>query len=296
MVLLSHLSRKVCGISFAVLVCFPVTASGENLPNSTIRSNLQESRSKLKISANNIDFGPVFKELGVEGSIIIYDASKNKLYEHNIPRNSKAFLPASTFKILNTLVALETGVISDEITIFTWDGIKRKFAGSEVNIWNRDTNLRQAFKNSTIWFYQVLARKIGRERMQKFINKVDYGNQQIGTSENIDKFWLEGPLKITPKQQIEFLQKLQSGKLPFSQRNLNLLKDIMIVEQTPNYTLRAKTGWVASKNPNTGWFVGYLEQNNTVYFFATNINITNPKLAAARIKITRRCLKILGLL
>jgi beta-lactamase class D len=243
-----------------------------------------------KVSANKINFGSVFQEFGVEGSIIIYDASKKKVYELNSSRNSQAFLPASTFKILNTLIALETGVIQNDVSVLSWDGIKRDF-----DLWNQDTNLRHAFKNSTVWFYQVLARKVGSERMQNFINQVGYGNQQIGKLENIDKFWLEGPLQITPKQQIEFLQQLHQGKLPFSQRNLNLLKDIMIVEQTPNYILRGKTGWVTSTNPNIGWFVGYLEQNNQVYYFATNIDMPSFKLAPARIKITRRCLEMLEL-
>jgi beta-lactamase class D len=291
MVSLSHLSQTICGIGFAIFTYFPATANAENLPNTTIIDNSQPSQATLKISANKIDFKNVFQKLGIEGSIIIYDASNNKLYEHNAPRNSKAFFPASTFKIFNTLVALETGVIRDEVTVLTWDGIKR-----EIDVWNRDTNLRQAFKDSTVWFYQILARKAGQERMQKFINQAGYGNQQIGTAEQIDKFWLEGPLQITPKQQIEFLQKLYSGRLPFSQRSLNLLKDIMIIEQTPNYTLRGKTGWVTSQKPNIGWFVGYLEQNNKVYFLATNIDMPSTKLAKSRIEITRRCLKMLGLL
>lgn len=291
MVFLCNFSPKFCGIAFAFFVSLPVTVSGENPSKLNIGSNLQQSNSNLKFLANKIDFGDIFKELGVEGSIVIYDASKQKFYEHNTSRNSRAFFPASTFKILNTLVALETEVIKDDVTVLTWDGIKR-----EIEPWNRDTNLRQAFKNSTVWFYQILARKIGRERMQKFIDRVGYGNQQIAGRENIDKFWLKGPLKITPKEQIKFLEKLQSGNLPFSQRNLNLLKDIMIIEETPNYTLRAKTGWAASTSPNIGWFVGYLEQNNKVYFFATNININNSKSAANRIKVTRRCFQALGLL
>jgi beta-lactamase class D len=295
-ILLSHFSQKICAISLAIFTCYPATANAQNLPNSNFINNNQLSQSTSNISANKIDFGSVFKQLGVEGSIVIYDQSNNRFYEHNSPRNSKAFFPGSTFKILNTLVALETGVIRDEVTVLTWDGIKRKLAGVEVKAWYRDTNLRQAFKDSTIWFYQVLARKAGRERMQTFINQAGYGNRQIGTAEQIDKFWLEGPLQITPKQQIEFLQKLYSGKLPFSSRSLNLLKDIMIVEQTPNYILRGKTGWVDELNPNIGWFVGYLEQNNQVYFFATNIDMPSPKLAKSRIEITRRCLKILGLL
>jgi beta-lactamase class D len=295
-VLLSHFSSKICGISLAIFTCYPGTANAENIANRNIFNYSQKLQPALNIKANKIDFREIFKQLGVEGSIVIYDQSNNKFYEHNPPRNSKAFFPASTFKILNTLVALETGVIRDDITVLTWDGIKRKFAGVEVGAWNQDTNLRQAFKDSTIWFYQVIARKAGRERMQNFINQAGYGNRQIGTAEEIDKFWLEGPLQITPKQQIEFLQKLYSRKLPFSSRSFNLLKDIMIVEQTPNYTLRGKTGWVDELNPNIGWFVGYLEQNNKVYFFATNIDMPSPKLAKSRIEVTRRCLQMLGLL
>ncbi len=288
MLLLYRLSHKFSGISFAILTCFHMTANAQNLPKFSTPDN---SQTTLNVSANPIDFGRTFKEVGVEGSILIYDSSNNKFYEHNAPRNSRAFFPASTFKIFNTLVALETGVIQDEVTVLTWDGIKR-----EIDAWNRDTNLRQAFKDSTVWFYQVLARKAGYERMQNFINQAGYGNRQIGRPEKIDRFWLEGPLQITPKQQIEFLQKLYNGKLPFSQRSLSLLKDIMIIEKTPTYTLRGKTGWITTTNPNVGWFVGYLEQNNQVYFFATNIDMDSLKVAASRIEVTRRCLKMLGLL
>ncbi|MEL7245683.1 MAG: class D beta-lactamase [Cyanobacteria bacterium J06573_2] len=276
----ARLSQIFGGIIFPLLILFPTTASSENIQNFSI------SKSRLNVVANRADFGDIFQKFGVEGSIIIYDSSKNKFYEHNSPRNSQAFLPASTFKILNTLIALETQVIKDDISILTWDGIKRDF-----DVWNQDTNLRKAFKNSTVWFYQVLARKIGSERMQNLINQVGYGNRKIGKAENIDNFWLKGDLRITPRQQIQFLQKVRSGKLPFSERNLNLLKDIMIIEKTPNYIFRGKTGWV----DKTGWFVGYLEQNNRIYYFATNIEMANVKLAPARIQITRRCLERLGL-
>ncbi|MBD2282375.1 class D beta-lactamase [Anabaena cylindrica FACHB-170] len=239
----------------------------------------------------NVNLGRSFNQLGIKGSILIYDRNNKKFYEHNAARNSQSFLPASTFKIFNSLVALETGVISNDVAILTWDGMQRQFP-----TWNQDTNIRQAFRNSTVWFYQVLARKIGHERMEKFIKQVGYGNLQIGTPEQIDRFWLEGPLQITPKQQIEFLQRLHRKELPFSQRTLDLVQDIMIYERTPNYVLRGKTGWAASVTPNIGWFVGYLEQNNNVYFFATNIDIRNNDDAAARIEVTRRSLKALGLL
>jgi beta-lactamase class D len=316
-VLISHILQKTCGISLAfawrvrrtqrlllsiasVFIAFPagysVNTYTEVLQNSDNSHNAPKLPKSVNLVAKKLGFAPIFQQLGVEGSILIYDASNNKFYEHNSLRNSKAFTPGSTFKIFNTLVALETEVIRDEVTVLTWDGINRNWAGIEIPAWNRDTNMRQAFKDSTVWFYQVLARKIGHEPMNKFIDRANYGNRQIGTQDKIDRFWLEGPLQTTARQQIEFLQKVYSNNLPFSQRHINLLKDIMIVEQTPNYILRGKTGWVTSQNPHLGWFVGYLEQNHKVYFFATNIDMPSPKLAKYRVEITRRCLQQMGLL
>lgn len=235
--------------------------------------------------------GQHFKELGLEGSILIYDSKNNRTYEHNPQRNARAMTPASTFKIFNAMVALETGTIADDVAVLTWDGIQR-----EIEAWNHDTNLRQGFKDSTVWFYQVLARKAGHDQMQQFIDRVGYGNRQIGAVQDIDHFWLQGPLQITPKEQIQFLQQLYRGDLPFSKRTMDLVKDIMVREQTPNYTLRGKTGWLFSTKPELGWFVGYVEQNNNVYFFATTIDMRKPEDAPSRIEITRRSLQDLGLL
>lgn len=274
----------VIAIAISILVTFITISSFRDIP--VYSQEIQTSP-----VAQSIDLGRSFNQLGIKGSILIYDLNNKKFYEHNASRNSQAFFPASTFKIFNSLLALETGVIANDVAILTWDGIER-----QIPAWNQDTNIRQAFKNSTVWFYQVLARKIGHERMEKFINQVGYGNRQIGTPEQIDRFWLEGPLRITPREQIEFLQRLYRKDLPFSQRTLDLVQDIMIYERTPDYVLRGKTGWVTSLTPNIGWFVGYLEQNKNVYFFATNIDIRNDNDTAARIEITRRSLKALGLL
>lgn len=288
--IISKLRRQLAKHFFPTLIVISACIvlliySGYKIPSRSHSASLNQTVTQ------QIDLGQSFRDLGVDGSIVIYDKNKDRFYEHDPSRNTTAFFPASTFKIFNSLVAIETGVIQDDVAILTWDGIKR-----EIPTWNRDTNLRQAFKDSTVWFYQVLARKIGAQRMQQFIDQVEYGNRQIGTEENIDRFWLKGPLQITPKQQIEFLRRLESNELPFSERTLNLVKDIMIVERTPTYTLRGKTGWANSVNPNIGWFVGYLQQNNNVYFFATNLAMSSANDAPKRLEITRRSLKTLGLL
>jgi beta-lactamase class D len=261
-----------------------------------IRSLAQPPILPIPATKRSPDFEKHFKALGVNGSLFVYDSNQKQTYEYNPQRNETELVPASTFKIFNAMVALETGVIPDDVAVLTWDGIRRKVANRDFPAWNHDTNLRQAFKDSTVWFYQVLARRAGHERMQQWIDKVGYGNRQIGGAVDIDRFWLQGPLKITPKAQIEFLQRLYQNNLPFSPRTMNLVKDIMVREQTPNYTLRGKTGWLDASQPNLGWFVGYLEQNKNVYFFATTVDLLKPEDAPTRIEVTRRSLKDLGLL
>ncbi len=247
-----------------------------------------------QVEAVQTNFAQHFQDLGVEGSILISDLNQNLSYQHNRDRNMTPFLPASTFKILNSLIALETGAIADDLAILTWDGVERMFPA-----WNRDLNMRTAFNLSAVWFYQVLARRIGHERMQQWLADVDYGNQIIGAADDIDTFWLTGDLRITPQEQVQFLQRLYSDSLPFSPEVLSMVKDIMIVEETPDYIIRAKTGWAGlgeTDQPQIGWYVGYVEQNENVYFFATNINIRNQNDALARLELTRRCLETLQLL
>lgn len=284
-----YAKRRMQSFVFTVIGCLAVVSVITFGAMYVVAQPASTSSEHPAIKAPN--FGRHFQEFGREGSILIYDSKNNRIYEHNPQRNATAIAPASTFKIFNALVALETGVVPDDVAVLTWDGIHR-----EIDAWNHDTNLRQAFKDSTVWFYQVLARRAGYERMQQFINKVGYGNRQIGTVADIDRFWLREPLQITPKEQIKFLQRLYQGDLPFSQRTINLVKDIMVREQTPDYTLRGKTGWLTSTKPNVGWFMGYLEQNKNVYFFATTLDMQKSEDAPARIEITRRSLKDLGLL
>lgn len=244
--------------------------------------------------AQTVNFARHFRDLNVEGSILIQDLNNDRVFQHNPQRNATAFPPASTFKILNALISLEMGVIADELALLTWDGIPR-----QLPAWNRDLNLKEAFKLSAVWFYQVLARRVGYDRMQQWVTQAKYGNQNIGGKNEIDQFWLNGALRITPQEQIQFLRRLYRNDLPFSQRSLSIVKDMMVNEKTPDYTLRGKTGWYgfgSKETPNIGWYVGYLEKGKNVYLFATNIDIRNEKDASARIELTRRCLKDLNVL
>ncbi len=207
----------------------------------------------------------IFEDADVEGSILIFDFIDNKLISNDFNWAEKGYLPASTFKIQNSIIALETGVVESDTTILRWDGKARRFP-----IWEKNMSLKEAFQLSCVPCYQEIARKIGPNRMLENLDKLKYPGIRI-TEENIDKFWLEGKLEINQYQQVDFLKRLYFGELLVSNRTTQMMKDILILEENKNYRLSAKTGWAVRDGNNIGWFVGYLESNNKVYFFATNI-------------------------
>lgn len=282
-------SQWFWGLAASGLVALPIPPAAAQVGADAIAPPVTQPAASVEAQ-----FAQHFQALGVEGAIIIHDLNRGVTYEYNRDRNRQAFLPASTFKILNSLIALETGVIPNDVAVLTWDGIERM-----IPAWNQDLNLRRAFNLSAVWFYQVLARRVGHDRMQQWVSAAGYGNQTIGSPEAIDRFWLEGDLRITPRQQIEFLQRLYRSELPFSEPVTATVKDIMITERTPDYTLRAKTGWAGlgePDQPQIGWYVGYLERGDNVYLFATNIDMRSDADAPVRLDLTRRCFETLNLL
>lgn len=206
------------------------------------------------------DFKKYYDQFNVRGSFALYDAQAKKYTLYNKDQFTEPFSPASTFKICNSLIGLETGIIPDENFVIPWDSIERN------PLWDKDHDLKTAFKNSTVWYYQELARRVGGQQMKYWIDKANYGNKD--TTGGLDKFWLYGGLRITPQQQIDFLQRLHDNNLPFSQRSMDIVKKIMVVKDTSDYVLRAKAGWGMRPNEDIGWYVGYLETNGNVYYFA----------------------------
>jgi beta-lactamase class D len=209
------------------------------------------------------DFNKYYEQSGLEGAFVLYDEQKEKYLYCNKDIAEQAYTPASTFKICNSLIALETGAISDENQVIAWDGVSRN------PVWDKDHNMKSAFVNSTVWFYQELARRIGEENMKYWMDLSKYGNGDI--SGGIDQFWLTGGLKITPIEQIEFLRRFQNNELGFSDRNRDIVKNIMIVDDSLNYILRAKTGWGVQSEEDIGWYVGYIEVEGNIYYFANII-------------------------
>ena len=220
-------------------------------------------------SANKNIIKPEFQSIidssDVIGSILIYDLNQDVYYSNDFEWSNKGNLPASTFKIANSIIGLETGVIENDSVIFKWDGEKKWLKN-----WEQDLILRDAFQFSCVHCYQEVARKIGSKRMNDYVSKLNYGNLEIDAT-NIDKFWLEGASRISQMQQIDFLKRLYNFELPISKRTESIMRNIMLIEETDQYKLSGKSGLSNNNGEYNGWFVGFVEFKNNTYLFATNL-------------------------
>lgn len=232
---------------------------------------------------------------GYNTALVIYDRSSGAMINANHALSARRLPPCSTFKIYNTLIGLELGLIRDpDAPWYKWDGVKRDIDG-----WNKDLTLREAFRVSAVPAYQILARQIGAERMKAYIDQIDYGTKDI--SVGIDIFWLNPPggasLMISADEQVALLNKLLDKKLPFSEKSLAVLRDIMEVAKSEKGTLYGKTG--SAMNPDgkwsLGWFVGFLENNGTTYVFACNVTGGEEPSGKVARKIVEDVLRSKGL-
>jgi beta-lactamase class D len=194
------------------------------------------------------------------------------------------------------VIALETGVVGDpDKDVFKWDGVTRAYPA-----WNKDHTMRSAIAASAVPVYQEIARRIGQERMQKYVNEFDYGNKNIGGG--IDRFWLTGDLRIDPIQQIDFLDRLRRGVLPVSKRSQELTRDILPVEKAGEAIIRSKSGLVGvddrtaagGARPSIGWLVGWAEKGSAQTVFALNLDIREPRHIAARMPLAQQLLGDIG--
>jgi beta-lactamase class D len=248
----------------------------------------------LKARADEIiqreDLRDALTGIGVDGAFAGYDVVSARLYLVNAPRAQKRLNPASTFKIANSLIALETGVVRDENEIIAYHSETPPL----IKEWARDMSMREAIKLSNVPIYQELARRIGLARYHEWLARLSYGNAETGAI--VDRFWLDGPLAISAVEETHFVAALAQRKLPMSDRSQNIVRDILKYETVGDRTIYAKTGWCRSCQPQIGWWVGWVEHGGGVFAFALNINIVSPDDLDKRIPVAKALLSKLGVI
>lgn len=232
------------------------------------------------------DLAALFEERGVVGTFAMYDPRAGRMVVVDAERARRRYAPASTFKIPNSLIAFETGAVRDEHEVVPYGGGEQF-----LDAWERDMTLPEAIRVSNVPVYQEVARRIGLERMQRYVDRLDYGNRELG--EVVDRFWLDGPLAISAVEQTRFLARLAQGRLPLSARSQSLVREMLRSPDDPD--LYAKTGWLMSSDPDVGWWVGWVERDGGVYAFALNIDVIEDSDAAQRIPLGKALLAALGL-
>lgn len=225
---------------------------------------------------------------GRDGALIIMECSDQAVvYDFRPLASEEQLPPCSTFKIWNTLLALEEGIVAGpETPFYQWDGKVRSISG-----WNRNLTLREAFHASCVPAFQALTQRIGQERMQRWIDSIGYGDRNI--SAGVDCFWLpasgRNTIRITPREQALLLSKLISGRLPASEKAIAELKRIMKTQETANGVLYGKTGsgTDASGAYNLGWYVGFAESEGRTYAFACTLKGRNATGRDARAMVEK---------
>lgn len=219
-----------------------------------------------------------------QGSFVLSDRKRFR---------DSAYLPASTFKVVNALIGLETGVVKDDSTVIPWDGITRPVA-----VWNQDLSMYRAFRASSVPWFQELARRIGKDAMQHWLDTLGYGRSKGRTVINrVDSFWLDNSIKMTPDEQLGLMKKVYFNQLPFQRRTGDIVGRMMLMEDNSNFRLSYKTGLGYAENRDAiGWIIGWIEENKHPYFFVLQLRSSDPDvdMAAARLRVLKGILKEMG--
>lgn len=240
-----------------------------------------------------INFSSILEQCHVKGSITIYDLRHHKWYFSDSIDAQRQTQPASTFKIPNMLIALQTNTIENEYVVVKWPGkTDTTLYGYRPDIYH-DISVKEAFEVSAGWAFIELAKRIPRTTYKTYLAQSGYGNNNL--SERGDDFWNFGAFGISPKNQVDFLIKLYNGDLPFSARNMNIVRKVMISDTTGGQVIRSKTGWTRIDGRDIGWWVGYQTIGNDVYFFATRLEKQRseilPSFSECRKKVTLTALQ-----
>ena len=240
------------------------------------------------------DLAHLYADQQLSGSFILHDLGRDHWVYIDSAQADVGTLPASSFKIFSSLYGLESGVVKDADFVIPWDSVEYGRA-----VINRDLTLRESIVYSAYWYHREVARRAGAATLKHWLDTVGYGNAD--TTGGFDRTWVAGALRITPREQVHFLERLVRNELPFSQRSMDIVKDITLQEDTLGYRLHGKTGWAMGSEGSTGWFVGWVEKDDGSgpYVFANRCltpDTLSETFGPARRAISVAVLKELGVL
>lgn len=161
--------------------------------------------------------------------------------------------PASSFKVLLALVGLETGSIKNADEVLPWDG--RPYPDNKV--WEQDMALQEAMATSSESYFKIVAKRIGRDRLQSWVKRLNYGS--INMSANPETAWTDGVLTITAAQQLDFMLRVANNDLPFRAEVMNTVKAVTLDRFDPELGIHGKTGTSLRDGNGFGWWVGWVD-------------------------------------
>lgn len=220
---------------------------------------------------------------GLNGTAVIYDAASQKYTIYNRDIAVARSSPCSTFKIISSLIALENGIIEPENSTRKWSG--EIFWNED---WNRDIDFHEAFRTSCVWYYRQVVDDIGKDLMQKELNRLQYGNCDISDWEGqlntnnsnraLNGFWIESSLMISPKEQVEVMERIFGKDSDYSEETQNELKQVMLMPEIDgtDISIYGKTGMGKSNGIVVdAWFTGFVESKTGDIYFCVRLGRTD---------------------
>ena len=267
-------------VSTIIIGCIPILSVYASDQTGYHFDTTEKNITQLNLSSNFGDY---------TGSFVLYDQSADKWNIYNMEHASTRVSPNSTYKIYDALLGLESGIITPEHSTFTWNGEPCPFES-----WESDQDLTSAIHNSVNWYFQAIDSQAGFQSVKTFLQTINYGNQNTGT--NLNLYWTDFSLKISPIEQVELLQDFYQNNFHFDSKNIQAVKKSLLLSTTSSGSLYGKTGTgrVNGKDVN-GWFIGYIETANNTYYFATNIQSSSDATGSQATEITESVLSNLGI-
>lgn len=247
------------------------------------RSDLPKNIKRI----SNLELSNAFH--GYEGSFVLYNSRENSWSVYDPDNARKRISPNSTYKIYDALLGLESGVISPENSVISWNGEACPFEA-----WEGDQDLNSAMKNSVNWYFQSIDSQLGSDSIKSFLHTIQYGNQQTGS--DMDLYWTDSSLKISPLEQVELLKKFNENEFHFSPDNISAVKKALQLSSSDagNFFGKTGTGRIEGRDVN-GWFVGYVETSDNTYYFSVNIKADSNASGSAAAKIAMSVLSDLNI-